>query len=198
MLDTVKALFGWPWFPRKPKPPPPPPKPLPEVERDVAYGDDPLQKADIDRPPGMVEGDTAITDVMVHGGGWQNDKGDKANDGVIDAKLAHFLALGDMVASTNYRLYPAVTPLQEQQDVSAALAFVQKQAGCGPVVLMGHSAGGHLAALATALGAVLAHLVADNTANDRAADRAEAAFVLGNLAAEQAAGDGADNHASLA
>jgi len=54
--------------------------------------------------------------------------------------------------STNYRLLPAARPLEQAGDVARALALVQKQApqwGADPkrLVLMGHSAGAHLAML---------------------------------------------------
>jgi acetyl esterase/lipase len=135
----------------------PPPKPLPEKETDIAYGSDPLQKLDVYRPAGMVEGDKAPAILMVHGGGWDNTKGDKANSGVIDAKVAHYVPKGYIVLSINYPLYPQTDPLGEAQSVAAALAFAQaKVPGCDPerFTLMGHSAGGHLVALCVASGMV--------------------------------------------
>ena len=148
--DFVAALFG-----RRRKPPVPP-KPLPTQERDVPYGADPLQKLDVYRPDGMTTKDKAPVVLMVHGGGWDNTKGDKANSGVIDAKRDYYLAQGKIVVSINYRLFTptnGITPLQEAQDVAAAFAFAQKLPGVGEIDLMGHSAGAHLVALAaTALG----------------------------------------------
>lgn len=135
-----------------PTPPPPPPrKPLPEVEKDVPYGTHDLQKLDIYRPPGMFEGDTAPTIDMTHGGGWQNDKGDKANDGVITNKRDHYLALGYVVVSGNYRLWTetnGITPADEADDVARKFAFVSTLYGvdCNKITLMGHSAGGNLVA----------------------------------------------------
>jgi len=142
LRDFLRKLFGLP------DPVPPPPKPLPEVERDVAYGPDPLQKVDIFRPPGLMEGETAITDVMVHGGGWQNDKGDKANAGVVDNKRPYSLAQGHIFISANYPLWPQVSPLDEQASIAQLLAWVQKLPGVDPkrVRLWGHSAGGNLVA----------------------------------------------------
>ena len=150
MFDTLKSLFGWPWFPRRPKP-----QPLPEKETNLSYGSDPLQKLDVYRPPNTMPGDRKRAILMVHGGGWDNTKGDKANPGVIDAKAAHYTALGYIVVSMNYRLYTptnGITPLQEAQDVAAAYAFVQKQPGVDParIGLMGHSAGGTNVAVAGA------------------------------------------------
>jgi acetyl esterase/lipase len=155
MFDTLKALFGWPWFPRKPKPPVPPPQPLPEKETDLAYGPDPLQKLDVYRPPNTMPGDKLRAILMVHGGGWDNPDGDKANPGVIANKAAYYVPKGIIVVSMNYRLFTptnGITPLQEQQDVAAAYAFVQKLPGVDParVGLMGHSAGGTNVAVAGA------------------------------------------------
>lgn len=124
------------------------------TERDIAYGtDSPLQKMDVYhpvRPNGKVI-------FMVHGGGWQNPLGDKANDGVVKNKVAYWVAKGYVLVSINYRLYTAengITPLNEAQDAAKALAFAQSKArswGANPkkFILMGHSAGAHLVALLT-------------------------------------------------
>lgn len=149
----MRRLGWWPTTPPAPPlpPPPPPPKPLLTQERDLPYGTHELEKADVDRPEGMVEGDTAITDVMVHGGGWQNDLGDKGNDGVVANKRPHSLAQGHIFISANYPLWTkdnGITPLDEQASIAKLLAWVQKQPGVDPtrVRLMGHSAGGNLVA----------------------------------------------------
>jgi len=146
MFDALKTLLGWPWFPRRK------PDPLPETETDLAYGPDPLQKLDVYRPPNTMPGDKLPVILMVHGGGWDNTLGDKANAGVIDNKAAHYVPKGYVVVSMNYRLYPQVTPLEEQQDAAYAFAFVQKMKGVDPkrVGLMGHSAGGTNVAVAGA------------------------------------------------
>jgi acetyl esterase/lipase len=116
---------------------------------DLAYGRDPAQRLDAylpQRPNGRVI-------VMVHGGGWR--RGDKATAPVVDHKLAHWSAQGDVFVSVNYRLLPQADPLRQAGDVAAALAFVQAHArewGADPsnIVLMGHSAGAHLVALLSA------------------------------------------------
>ena len=44
MFDTLKALFGWPWFPRrKPQPTPPDDPVLPAVKLTIQWGKDPQQ-----------------------------------------------------------------------------------------------------------------------------------------------------------
>lgn len=116
---------------------------------DLAYGRDPAQRLDAylpEHPNGRVI-------VMVHGGGWR--RGDKAMPPVVDNKLAHWGARGDVFVSVDYRLLPQADPLQQAGDVAAALGYVQRHArewGADPsnIVLMGHSAGAHLVALLSA------------------------------------------------
>lgn len=130
-----------------------PPTVLPDgatVHRDLAYGPDPLQKLDVYVPS---DAHNAPILVMVHGGGWK--RGDKAASGVVDNKVAHYLPMGYVVVSTNYRLAPAVNPVTEAGDVASALAWVQQHAGdwggsAENVVLMGHSAGANLVSLVAA------------------------------------------------
>ena len=145
-MNRILELLGWPWFPRRK------PDPLPEKETDLAYGPDPLQKLDVYRPPNTMPGDKLPVILMVHGGGWDNTLGNKANAGVIDNKAAYYVPKGYVVVSMNYRLYPQVAPLEEQQDAAYAFAFVQKMKGVDPkrVGLMGHSAGGTNVAVAGA------------------------------------------------
>lgn len=116
------------------------------VERDIAYGSDPAQRLDVYVP----EHPTGPMILMVHGGGWAH--GDKASSDVVTAKARHWTAQGFVFISTNYRLLPAATPLQQADDVAHALARVERDAarwGADPgrVILMGHSAGAHLVAL---------------------------------------------------
>lgn len=111
---------------------------------EMSYGGNALQKLDYWRP--AAAGSPLV--VFVHGGGWM--RGDKR--GSVGAKSAHFLAQGYGFASLNYRLVPACTVEQQAQDVAAALAFLISRADslgfdAGRIVLMGHSAGAHLAAL---------------------------------------------------
>ncbi len=122
------------------------------VEADLAYGSDPAQRLDAylpAHPPGP-RGSSPLL-VMVHGGGWR--RGSRSASGVVDAKVAHWVARrGCVLVSVGYRLVPQVNVLQQAQDVARALAFVQQQAarwGADPdrLVLMGHSAGAHLVAL---------------------------------------------------
>ncbi|NVE94659.1 alpha/beta hydrolase [Altererythrobacter lutimaris] len=86
--------------------------------------------------------------LFVHGGGWA--VGDRAQ--AVHAKPAHFTTNGIAFASTGYRLVPEVTVEEQAADIASALAALRGQAetlGIDPdrVILMGHSAGAHLAAL---------------------------------------------------
>ena len=133
---------------------PVPPPPGTRVERDLAYGADPAQRLDLYRPA-KAEGAPIL--IMVHGGGWS--RGDKANPGVVDNKVNHWIPKGFVFVSVNYRMLPGANPLEQANDVAKALAFVQAHAkewggDAGRVVLMGHSAGAHLVALLAAAPAI--------------------------------------------
>ena len=115
--------------------------------RDVAYGDDPRQRYDVYLP---AQPQRAPVILFVHGGGWAN--GNKDNPGVVENKAAYWLPKGYVLVSINYRMRPDTAPIDQARDVARALADVQKRApswNADPanVMLMGHSAGAHLAAL---------------------------------------------------
>lgn len=120
------------------------------VKRDIPYGPDALQRIDVYLPRTAKNAPVLF---MVHGGAWRT--GDKASANVIDHKIARWLPKGFVVISANYRLLPKTPPLEQAQDVAAAIAFAQARAkswGGDPsrFVVMGHSAGAHLVALLTA------------------------------------------------
>lgn len=113
--------------------------------REVAYGSAALQKFDYYR---SARPDAPLV-VFIHGGGWK--RGDKGNATGAE-KIAHFTGKGYAFASVNYRLVPGATVEQQAQDVADALGWMVKNAramGIDPkrIVVMGHSAGAHLAAL---------------------------------------------------
>ena len=85
----------------------------------------------------------------VHGGSWRGGT-DETPPAVVDL----FLRQGWGIASTNYRLSPAVQHPAHIQDVSRAFAWVYKNAeqygiDRDRIVVMGESAGAHLIALMT-------------------------------------------------
>lgn len=119
-----------------------------QVLRDVAYGSDAQQRFDVYLP---ANASNAPVIFMVHGGAWR--LGDKAADKVVDNKVAHWVPKGFIFISTNYRL--TADPLSQAGDVAQAVAYAQNfVAGHGGdssrFILMGHSAGGHLAGMVAA------------------------------------------------
>lgn len=128
---------------------------LPEGVRllpDLAYGPAARHRLDVYLPPAPLRPGAPVL-LMVHGGGWAH--GDKAMASVVRHKVQRWTPRGVVFVSMNYRLLPEAAPLQQAQDVARALAWVQAQASAwqadaGQVVLMGHSAGAHLAALVSA------------------------------------------------
>lgn len=118
---------------------------------DVSYGTDPKQKMDIYLPAGRRADSTKIL-VLIHGGGWiGGDKSDfNTNIDTLKARLPDY-----GIFNINYRLSTGVTntfPTQET-DVQTAIRFIygnaanQYQVNPQKFVLMGASAGGHLAML---------------------------------------------------
>lgn len=112
---------------------------------DVAYGADPRQRLDVYVP--AAAGPARSVVVFFHGGRWS--RGSKDQYRFVAAGLA---AAGHVVVVPNYRLYPAVHLPDALADAAAAVAWTEAHAaryGGDParVVVTGHSAGAHLAAL---------------------------------------------------
>ena len=117
-------------------------------KRNLAYGALPEQKLDY-YPPSLSTCSAPPLIVFVHGGGWERGSRENATG---SAKIRHFTAKGYAFATIDYRLVPGATVEQQAQDVATALAWLVAHAralGFNPnrMVLMGHSAGAHLAAL---------------------------------------------------
>ncbi|MEP0393274.1 MAG: alpha/beta hydrolase [Erythrobacter sp.] len=111
----------------------------------VIFGSHLRQQVDIYTPREAVDDLPVI--LFVHGGGWS--RGNREN---VEAKPAHFTASNYIFASTGYRLVPIVSVEEQAKDVGAAVQALVGQAsaiGVDPsrIVLMGYSAGAHLAAL---------------------------------------------------
>jgi acetyl esterase/lipase len=114
--------------------------------RDVAYGDDPRQRLDIYTPAARGDRPAPVL-VFFYGGGW--DSGSKADYRWVGQALA---AQGFVTVLPDYRLTPAVRFPTFVEDAAAAVAKACEVAsahGGDPdrVVLVGHSAGAHLAIL---------------------------------------------------
>lgn len=147
----------------------------------VVYGGHQRQGVDVFEPQGVVEPLPLV--LFIHGGGWS--MGDRAQS--VQAKPVHFTDNGYYFASTGYRLLPD-TPVEEQAtDVGAAIQALVGQAsavGFDPerIVLMGHSAGAHLAALVAtdpkyageAFGTIKGVVLLDGAGYDVAANMAQA------------------------
>ena len=131
------------------------------VERDVAYlpGGDPKHRLNLFRAdPDSVGARSMPTVAFVPGGGWTTGDRDLRVGGEdVYNNVGRFLAARGIPAATvSYRLMPSdlrpggVTWREQAADVAAAVAAVQRDAatrGSPGVVVMGHSAGAHLAAL---------------------------------------------------
>jgi len=117
---------------------------------DLPYGSEPRQSVDV-YLPAQPRGPILV---MVHGGAWM--AGHKRLPAVVDAKLQHWVReQGWILVSVGYRLVPQVQVPQQGEDVARAIALVQARAAGwggdpGQLLLMGHSAGAHLVALASA------------------------------------------------
>ena len=113
----------------------------------TAYSYGSAAKQALDFYPAPSGGRPALI-VFIHGGGWSI--GDKATG--TQNKSSHYNGLGYAFASLNYRLVPETDPAGQATDIAAALAYLRGKAaslGFDPdrIILTGHSAGAHLAAL---------------------------------------------------
>lgn len=118
-----------------------------EGRLEIAYGEGPLRKLDLYPQEGLKR---APVLVFLHGGGWST--GDKGRVSLLPAYARRH---GFLLVSANYRLTPQVDAGGCAQDVASALAWVRANAaryGGDPrrIVVAGHSAGAHLAALVAA------------------------------------------------
>lgn len=103
----------------------------------VSFGTDPLQTYDL--YPGPETGPILL---FIHGGGWS-----RGQRSMVSALPDYAARHGLTLASTGYRLAPAVGARQEAEDVAAAIADLAARHPGRKIFLLGHSAGAHLAAL---------------------------------------------------
>ena len=129
----------------------PAPTPVAEkITKDTSYGTDPKQKMDIYLPANRTTTTTKVI-IMIHGGSWIG--GDKNDFNVIIDSLKKRLP-DYAIFNINYRLaaLPSTNPFPTQEnDVKAAVNFIYSNRTANLVsdkfVMMGASAGGHLALL---------------------------------------------------
>ena len=116
------------------------PSPAPsDVER-LTYGEDDSQVVDVRRP--AAGRDVLGTVVLLHGGYWLPEYGLDQ----LDPLAGRLTSLGWVTANVEYRRTGAGGGVPATlEDVAAALDLVTTEQLPGPVVTLGHSAGGHLA-----------------------------------------------------
>ena len=113
------------------------------IQRDIAYGSDPLQKLDVFSPDGS-RGKKLPVLLFVHGGGFT--RGDKHGDFYPD-NITLWAAKNGMVGvNIDYRLAPANPWPTGAKDLASAIAWTKANIakfGGDPdrIVLFGHSAG---------------------------------------------------------
>lgn len=113
----------------------------------LRYGDHPNQLANVYRPAEITGGAPFI--VYFHGGRWREGHPD-----FYDQLALPWVEDGAVFASCGYRLEPECTIADAVDDCVSALEWARRQAtifGAAPdrLVVAGHSAGGHIAAMAT-------------------------------------------------
>ena len=116
-----------------------------ELTPDIAYGPAPRQRLDVYRPTSASP--TAQVLVFFYGGAWKS--GDRRDYRFVGQTFA---SRGFTVVIPDYRLYPDVRFPAFVQDAATAVAWTERHLArpgrAAPrIVLAGHSAGAHIAAL---------------------------------------------------
>jgi acetyl esterase/lipase len=155
-----------------------------------SYGSGEMQAFDFYPAP---SGGRPALIVFIHGGGWSI--GDKSTG--TKNKASHYNAMGYAFASLNYRLVPETDPAGQAADIAAALAALRAKAGAlgfdpNRIILTGHSAGAHLAALVSTdpryleaagvpMGAIRGTVLLDGAGYDVPRQMASAGPMLGKM-----------------
>jgi len=114
----------------------------PTRARTLSYGPEPRQQAEL-----FTRGEhRAPLVVYLHGGGWTAGS-PKAGSG--GGQADYWTSRGYAYGTVAYRFVPAVTAEDQLDDAARAIAMLRRQEGVDPsrIVLIGHSSGGHMAAL---------------------------------------------------
>lgn len=133
-----------------------------ELAPNLPYGESPRHRLDVYRPRG-VNRDAPVV-VFFYGGAWQS--GDRGEYRFAAEALA---SQGFVAVVADYRLYPSVTFPRFVEDGALAVRWVRERIaayGGDPsrIFLMGHSAGGYIAALLALDGRYLASAGVDSSA----------------------------------
>lgn len=117
------------------------------VGEGLAYGDDPIQQVDVYAPPGLRAGERRPVVVWLHGGGWV--KGSRPLYGWAGRAYS---SEGFVTVVAGYRLGEAGHWPRFMEDGAAAVRWARANAarfGGDPdnIIIAGHSAGAHIAAL---------------------------------------------------
>jgi acetyl esterase/lipase len=117
--------------------------PGPVVTRELHYGPAPRQVAQLFL---REKAGRAPLIVYLHGGGWSAGT---PKAGSAAAEPDHFTGAGYAYATIGYRFVPEATVEQQLADIAQGIALLRQQKGIDPddIVLLGHSSGGHLAAM---------------------------------------------------
>ena len=108
------------------------------LQKNIAYGEHIRQRLDIYSPESIKPKKTIV---FFYGGAW--DSGNKENYRFV---AQAFASEGYRVVIPDYRLYPEIKFPTFLEDAGAAVKWVS-EATQEPIVLMGHSAGAHIAAM---------------------------------------------------
>ncbi len=120
-----------------------------KIERDIAYGEQSLQKLDIYQCAVGKDSPSPVL-LQIHGGGWLEKAGSKREQAL---PLIELMAKnGWIVVSIDYQLSPTVAMPEHAIDCKRALVWVKENIesyGGDPnfVVVTGGSAGGHLSSI---------------------------------------------------
>lgn len=170
--------------------------------RTVSYGEHERQRIDLYLPG--EGGEEAPLVLFIHGGGWAFGSHERTQ-----AKPLHFTRGGYAFASAGYRVLPDAPVEEQAADVGAALQALRAEGHAAGfdadrIVLMGHSAGAHLAALVAtdpryagdAFGAIRGVVLLDGAGYDIAAQMERRDLELPGLY-QNAFGSDPDRHAAL-
>ncbi|MEM9500747.1 MAG: alpha/beta hydrolase [Pseudomonadota bacterium] len=116
-----------------------------QPDRTIIYGSHQRQQIDVYEPDDAVDDLPLI--LHIHGGGWSF-----GNHKLVQSKPRHFNQANYYFASTGYRVVPDAPVEDQAKDIGAAIQALRGQASAigfdrDQIVVMGHSAGAHLAAL---------------------------------------------------